>query len=240
MKDELDRRANYTEAVLDQGTFATRVWAKVAKSDGCWTWTGARNHLGYGQVWRGDGPGTPRVLMAHRAVWALENGPIPDGMYLCHTCDNPQCVRPSHMFIGTQTDNMQDCRSKGRMRFLVPRVGTENNRAKLTWESVRHIREEYALGTSISTLSRSMGVARSTVREIVTGRCWPEAGVERQPRQQPKSRIPRDHHAIIAARRAWGESPKSIAADYGVTSGQISRIASVRNRRAGVTHQQGA
>ena len=240
MKPEMDRRASYTAAVLGQGTFASRLWAKVTKSDGCWLWTGSLNNHGYGQIWRGDGPGTSRLLMAHRAVWTLENGPIPDGMYLCHSCDNPQCVRPSHMFLGTQTDNMRDCLSKGRMKFAAPRLGPANHNAKLTWESVRHIRREYALGTNLSTLSRTFGMARSTLREIVTGRRWPEAGVERQPRQQPKAKIPRDHHGIIAARRAWGESIASIAADYGVTSGHISHIAPVRVRRARVAHNQSA
>lgn len=240
MKAEIDRRASYTEAVLDKSTFAARVWAKVVKSDGCWLWTGARNIHGYGQVARGDGPGTTRLLMAHRAVWTLENGPIPDGMYLCHICDNPACVRPSHMFIGTQTDNMRDCRDKGRMKFAAPRLGPANHNAKLTWESVRHIRREYALGTNLSTLSRAFGMARSTLREIVTGRRWPESGVERQPRQRPKARIPREHHPLIAARRACGESREAIAAEYGVTSGHISEIAPVRTCRARVAHDQSA
>ena len=233
MKDEIDRRASYTAAVLDQGTFTSRLWAKVAKSDGCWLWTGSLNNHGYGQIFRGDGPGETRLLMAHRAVWTLENGPIPEGMYLCHTCDNPACVRPSHMFLGKQIDNMRDCLGKGRMKFAPPRCGTANHNAKLTWESVRYIRREYALGVSIAVLSREIGVARSTLGAVVKGRCWREHGIECQPRQKPTQKIPTDHHAIIAARRAWGESTKSIAAEYGVTSGQISRIAPVRNRRPG-------
>lgn len=86
-----------------------RFWAKVEKGEGCWEWQGARHPHGYGQV---------RIagicVFAHRYSWQLANGPIPGGLNVCHHCDNPKCVRPDHLFLGTQRDNLQDMAGKGR------------------------------------------------------------------------------------------------------------------------------
>lgn len=91
---------------------ASRLWAKVAMCVdpcSCWEWNGYRNPQGYGRL------SVNRVfIMAHRLSYLLTSGPIPDGMYVCHRCDNPSCVRPSHLFLGTPLDNIIDCRNKGR------------------------------------------------------------------------------------------------------------------------------
>lgn len=86
-----------------------RFWVKVRKSDGCWEWTAASKQGGYGKIAVGR-----RLMLAHRVSWELANGPIPDGLLVCHTCDNPPCVRPDHLFLGTQTDNMRDAVRKNR------------------------------------------------------------------------------------------------------------------------------
>jgi len=84
---------------------AADFWKRVEHRNGCWEWQGAVNACGYGIV--SDG-------LAHRAVWIAEKGPIPDGMNICHTCDNPRCVSINHLFCGTQRDNIQDMFRKRR------------------------------------------------------------------------------------------------------------------------------
>lgn len=87
-----------------------RFWSKVRRSAGCWEWTASRTKRGYGQFLLTTG----RPILAHRMVWVLTHGVIPDGLYVCHKCDNPQCVRPDHLFLGSQGDNMRDMSAKGR------------------------------------------------------------------------------------------------------------------------------
>lgn len=88
-------------------------WSSVDKSGDCWIWTGPIGRGGYGKYWAGDG----QHQSVHRYSWAIANGPIPEGMVVCHHCDNKKCVRPVHLFAGTQKDNMHDMMAKGRARF---------------------------------------------------------------------------------------------------------------------------
>lgn len=81
--------------------------------NGCVVWTGSRTQQGYGQISEGAGVRRRRHL-AHRLSWELTNGPIPDGVFVCHKCDNPPCVNPSHLFVGSARDNNRDAWTKGR------------------------------------------------------------------------------------------------------------------------------
>lgn len=132
-------------------------WANVEKSSGCWTWKGSLVRSGYGSMsWDGN-----RSEGAHRISWMLHFGPIPFGLLICHKCDNKACVNPSHLFLGTIQDNLQDASNKGLLRNA------------LGIERVREIRASYD-GANTLSLATRFGVNRSTVRRIVRNLSWTE------------------------------------------------------------------
>ncbi|MEY9995875.1 hypothetical protein ABIE67_007907 [Streptomyces sp. V4I8] len=96
---------------LPQGSAEERFWRYVDKTGECWTWTGGHSNDGYGRFFISEGEGN---VAAHRFSYQLHNGEIPDGLIICHRCDNPPCVRPDHLFVGTHLDNVRDMFSKGR------------------------------------------------------------------------------------------------------------------------------
>jgi len=157
-----------------------RFWAKVEKrgTEDCWLWTGGKTVKGYGVFWNNE-----RFVHAQRFAYELLVGPIPDGMFVCHHCDNPPCCNPKHLFLGTHKDNMRDAVAKGRMASG-ERHGThthpertargENSgTAKLNAAQVRVIRLSCAAGTaSKAALARFYGVTETNIRLIVTRKTW--------------------------------------------------------------------
>lgn len=142
-----------------------RFFQKVIKSDGCWTWGGAMFTHGYGRaLWQGK-----VGAVAHRVSWMIHNGPIPDGMLVCHSCDNPPCVRPDHLFLGTHRDNMKDMLSKGRQRHD---AGEACNATKLTAEAVIDIRARSAVGVRSKVLAAIHGVTSDNINRIVNRNTW--------------------------------------------------------------------
>jgi hypothetical protein len=95
-------------------TIDERFWMKVQKSNGCWEWTAYRDPDGYGRFGWARKRRSENIL-AHRVSWELHYGPIPEGLWICHHCDNPSCVRPDHLFLGDRSMNMKDCAAKGRL-----------------------------------------------------------------------------------------------------------------------------
>ncbi len=142
---------------------AERFWEKVAKSDGCWLWTGARTPHGYGCLSRSG-----ERALASRVSWELHHGPIPPGLHVLHRCDNPPCVRPDHLFLGTHADNMADMARKKR----IP-VGAARWNAKLTPEIVREIRKRYKQGDcAVGQISDELGCSHSLISMIVRRKRW--------------------------------------------------------------------
>lgn len=147
-----------------------RFWSKVEFSDGCWVWKGSARETGYGQF-NNEG----KIVKAHRLAYEWIVGPIADGLYVCHHCDNRLCVRPDHLFLGTAKENMQDCVRKGRL-VHVSAKGEDGGSAKLTWEQVREIRNTYASGgISQPALAREYGVVQGTISNILLHKTWKEA-----------------------------------------------------------------
>lgn len=134
-------------------------WANVKIGSGCWEWTG-RVTRRYGLV-RGVG------ISAHRFAWIIANGPVPDGLYVLHECDNRLCVRPSHLFLGTAKDNRQDAMRKGRANFL---YGEKHQYAVLTNAQAEKIRFEWSgnkRGMNATRLSEKYNVSLGIILGVV-------------------------------------------------------------------------
>lgn len=146
-----------------------RYWEKVgtADLDECWEWAAAQNTDGYGKL-RVKG----HNQYAHRLAWELEHGrPVPEGRCICHRCDNPACVNPAHLFLGTQADNLRDMAEKGRARGRVAK-GSDIGNSKLTDDDVREIRKLAAVGHSQRQLAARFGVGRTQIGRIVRRESW--------------------------------------------------------------------
>lgn len=160
-----------------------RFWEKVEKTvDGCWLWRGPIRSNGYGYTtdyWT--------KILAHRFAWELTVGPISEGKKVLHRCDVRNCVNPDHLWIGTQKENMDDARAKGRMNYTGPRNpcrGEDSPRAVLTEWDVREIRRLYTPGRvgrpskldpprwSVRDLAEHFGVSSSLIHNIVTRKAW--------------------------------------------------------------------
>lgn len=147
-----------------------RFWSKFGKpKKGCWNWTGSKDPNGYGNIEEGHGSKYCRTVhYAHRLSWKLFNGPIPDSMSVLHKCDNSSCVRPDHLFLGTQKDNLVDCKNKGRNA-----KGEKSGRSKLRQKNINKIRELAASGkhTQLEIASK-FKVNQSHISRIVSKEVW--------------------------------------------------------------------
>jgi hypothetical protein len=164
---------------MDMGRKAIPFWDHVEKSDGCWIWTGSRRAFGYGRTIVNGRP-----IAAHRAAWEQTHGPIPDGLLLLHTCDNPPCVRPDHMALGTQIDNLRDMTAKGRRAVgdrhpshLNPalRQGERHGGHLLSESDVITIRNSTIRGFrrgDLTKLAKTHGVTVSAIWDVVHGKSW--------------------------------------------------------------------
>lgn len=147
-----------------------RFWKKFDRpKKGCWEWKGSTGSAGYGRISFGHGETNYRTnYTAHRLSWMLFFGPIPDGICVLHRCDNPKCVRPDHLFLGTHTDNMKDRDRKNRTQ-----QGEKHYRAKLTEEDVILIINMYHDGAyTLTELSKHFNITKEAIRQIVNNITW--------------------------------------------------------------------
>ena len=214
-KAELTRYSNPALREL-----AARFWDKVnvGGPDECWNWNaGTFGEGGYGSFqW------APNYSFgAHRAAWILStDSDVPDGLYVCHHCDNKLCVNPNHLFLGTPQDNSDDCVNKGRRPAgfdWVPwesRVrGVQHHSHKLNELCVLDIRFRLAAGASQSGLARDYSVRQCVISQIWFGTTWAHVG---GPRGAPKQRkLTPEERAKIRRRALAGENREALAAEFG-------------------------
>ena len=184
--------------------------------NGCWEWSGGKSH-GYGEmrvheVW-GSAP-----VYAHRVSHLLVNGPIPDGMVICHKCDNPSCVNPDHLFCGFPADNVADMVSKGRQC-----LGEANGMAKLTDRAIEAIRFLNQNGFSQRELSKIFGVSEGHVSTIVKGKRRGSAGGEIR-QSHGLAKWPEDFVVEVYDLKQSGMTIPAIVKSKRITDGQVRQI----------------
>lgn len=152
-----------------KGSPINRFWTKVDKSGKCWIWLASKDAKGYGWF----GINSRNVVKAHRFSYELHKGKIPKegngkrfSMFVCHHCDNPSCVRPSHLWLGTNADKMRDMVIKGRS---YDHSGINNPKTKFSLKQIKYIREAYKNGKRgiVKKLTKKYKVNRNTIRRIV-------------------------------------------------------------------------
>lgn len=215
-------------------TLGERFWSKVDRSepDGCWNWTANRNNNGYG-LFRPGGV-APKAL-AHRLSYEERHGPIPKGGLILHSCDNPSCVNPDHLRVGSHTDNALDREARGR-RKSPDLAGEANPLSRLTDEQVISIRLDYVSGVPLDDICAKHDVPRISLSDYTSGTSWAHLlGVDGAPdlkalraeayrRRRNNARLTASDARSIRRRLAAGELGITLAAEYGVHKATISDI----------------
>lgn len=149
-------------------TLPQRFWSKaiIRGQDECWPWTRCKHEFGYGKI-----SVAGRIELAHRLAWILTHGEVPPGMCVLHTCDNPPCINPGHLFLGTVADNQRDMESKGRGRGS-SLVGEQCSAHKLTALQVLEMRVRFASGVSPTRLARQFNISKSQAWRICRRQSW--------------------------------------------------------------------
>ena len=150
-----------SEKGLNARPLIERFIEKIQVNEPCWVWTGAVNANGYGSMWDGE-----KAETASRLAYRLLIGPINDGLFVLHRCDNPLCVKPSHLFLGTHTENMRDRDMKGR---CAKAFGARNPMAKLTEEQAREIKLS---SLPASHYVEKFSISAASVSRIRKGEGW--------------------------------------------------------------------
>lgn len=197
------------------------LWSHTDKSGDCWIWQRGRSTAGYGSLKWGD-----KRWLAHRLAYTLANGPIPKGLHVCHHCDNPPCVNPDHLFVGTARDNALDMVRKGRHRYTLPTArarGGQGSRTSVNEVQVVQMREKRAAGALLKDLAREYGMTNQGVRAICRGVTWAHVGGPRVMYADPATYIVRGER--IAASKLTETDVRSIRNRYAAGSATVIEMA---------------
>jgi len=212
--------------------------------NGCWNWTRATNK-GYGVV-----NAMNRTFGAHRVSYELSIGPIPAGGSVCHRCDNPKCINPDHLWLGSHAENMEDMKTKGRSspppvhsgkdhwRNRYPEKiqrGEQQANAKLTDDQVIAIRRAYIAGEHRDTIAARYGLSPLSIPDLVSGKSWKHlfvAGAPSIDELKDASKRNKKHGAKVTQtiaeeirrRLSKGELGKDLAVEYGIHKATVSDI----------------
>jgi len=148
----------------------SRVSVSIPQEGGCHEWQGALTYNGYGRIGVNG-----KVQRVHRVAYELAHGPIPQGIVVCHRCDNPRCCNPDHLFLGTTQENVEDKMSKGRHKAFTSDqvIGEKNPRALLTAADVTKIRQRYARSNvTLKQLANEYGVHFDTISKAINRTTW--------------------------------------------------------------------
>ena len=150
-------------------TIMNRFYSHVMLPDenGCMIYIGAKNHYGYGIFYD-----RTRQIRAHRFSYERHLGKIPNGLFVMHSCDNPQCVAPEHLSVGTHQDNMNDCKRKSRNYLIPARYGHDSNLSKLKEKDVIEIRKQLEMGLSIKNIANRFNVTTQNIKYIKIKKIW--------------------------------------------------------------------
>lgn len=147
-----------------------RFWEKVDMAGDCWLWTASVDRKGYGQIQGGSR--NARLLRAHRVSWEIHYGANHAGFQVCHRCDVRRCVRPDHLFLGTNDDNVNDMHAKGRDVKPPRMLGVQHPHTTFSEEDIRWIRKQVSSGVSQRALARHFNVCFATINHIWLRRNW--------------------------------------------------------------------
>lgn len=187
----------------------------------CWEWIANKNNKGYGMLRPG---GTENKRLAHRISYELYKSSVPKGMHVLHHCDNPSCVNPDHLFLGTHADNMRDKESKNRANHA-DMMGEENASAILNDAKVVEIRNLYSGGESRQSLSARFGVTYGCIADIISNRSWrhlPES--KKRKADQNNAKLKPSDIPVIRKMFSDGLNNHQIANKYGVSHTTICDI----------------
>jgi hypothetical protein len=152
-----------TKEDLMPSAWGDRFWSKVQKTSDCWLWSAARDPKGYGRFGVGK-----KTFFAHRVAWWLSTGKLPSSAeFVCHKCDNPRCVRFSHLFLGDNDANVADRDAKARVCR-----GERHADAELSVAQVLRLRAAYRRGENVSALARKLGLSVTGAYQAAAGKSW--------------------------------------------------------------------